>query len=161
MANNKTFNKDVIGLAEKTKISARCCSRPSCRSSFLMSIEPGDDIGEETHDGIDQVLSFVSGTGEAIIEGESSRVNPGSIVVVPAGTKHNFINKGNEPMKLYTVYAPPDHKDGTIHRTKEDARKTRTNSTTNDRKARTILTNAASTRALCKRSSRIPKQRLM
>jgi mannose-6-phosphate isomerase-like protein (cupin superfamily) len=123
MANNKNFNKDVIKLAEENENFREVLFTTELSQLVLMSIKPGEDIGEETHDGIDQVLSFVSGNGEAIIEGESSPVNPGSIVVVPAGTKHNFINKGNEPMKLYTVYAPPDHKDGTIHRTKEDALK--------------------------------------
>ena len=123
MANNKIFNKDVIKLAGENENFREVLFTTELSQLVLMSIKPGEDIGEETHDGIDQVLSFVSGTGEAIIEGESSPVKTGSIVVVPAGTKHNFINKGNKPMKLYTVYAPPDHKDGTIHRTKEDALK--------------------------------------
>jgi mannose-6-phosphate isomerase-like protein (cupin superfamily) len=56
-----------------------------------------------------------------MIEGETSPVKRGSVVVVPAGTRHNFVNTGKEPLKLYTVYAPPDHKDGTVHRTKADA----------------------------------------
>ena len=123
MANNKIFNKDVIKLAGENENFREVLFTTELSQLVLMSIKPGEDIGEETHDGIDQVLSFVSGTGEAIIEGESSPVKTGSIVIVPAGTKHNFINKGNEPMKLYTFYAPPDHKDGTIHRTKEDALK--------------------------------------
>jgi mannose-6-phosphate isomerase-like protein (cupin superfamily) len=121
MANNKKFNKDIIKLATENDNFREVLFTTELSQLVLMSLKPGEDIGEETHEGIDQVLTFVSGTGEAVIEGESSPVRTGSIVVVPAGTKHNFINRGDEAMKLYTLYAPPDHKDGTIHRTKEDA----------------------------------------
>lgn len=123
MADNKKFNKDIIKLATENENFREVLFTTELSQLVLMSLKPGEDIGEETHEGIDQVLTFVSGTGEAVIEGESRPVKTGSIVVVPAGTKHNFINKGDEAMKLYTLYAPPDHKDGTIHRTKEDALK--------------------------------------
>jgi mannose-6-phosphate isomerase-like protein (cupin superfamily) len=87
----------------------------------VMSIPVGDDIGEETHEGIDQILTIVEGAGETVLEGKSSPVNVGSVIVVPAGMKHNVVTKGDKPLKLYTMYTPPDHKDGTIHRTKHDA----------------------------------------
>jgi len=119
----QNFNDDIIGLAKENENFRKVLFTTGLSQLVVMSLKPGEDIGEETHDGIDQVLTFVSGAGEAVIEGESRPVKTGSIVVVPAGTRHNFINKGGEPMKLYTVYAPPDHKDGTIHRTKEDALK--------------------------------------
>jgi mannose-6-phosphate isomerase-like protein (cupin superfamily) len=77
-------------------------------------------MGAEVHD-LDQVLVFVSGRGEYVLDGAKGQVGPGEVVVVPAGTKHNFITVGDEPMKLYTVYAPPEHPDGTIHKTKEEA----------------------------------------
>ena len=86
----------------------------------MMSIEPGEEIGEEVHQ-VDQILVFVSGTGKAIVGGEEHEIEPGDLVDVPAGTKHNFINTGNEDWKLYTVYAPAEHKAGTMHHTKEDA----------------------------------------
>jgi mannose-6-phosphate isomerase-like protein (cupin superfamily) len=87
----------------------------------IMTIPPGGEIGEEVHEGIDQILSFVSGTGEARVAGETKPVEAGDLVVVPAGTKHNFVNTGPNPLVLYTVYGPPDHADGAVHHTKEDA----------------------------------------
>lgn len=87
----------------------------------IMTIPPGGEIGEEVHDGIDQILTFVSGTGEARVGGEKKEVAAGDLVVVPAGTKHNFVNTGPNPLVLYTVYAPPEHADGVVHRTKEEA----------------------------------------
>jgi mannose-6-phosphate isomerase-like protein (cupin superfamily) len=86
----------------------------------LMSVRPGDDIGLETHD-LDQVLGFVAGTGYSLLNGKRAPIGPGTLVVVPAGTEHNFVNTGAEPLKLYTVYAPPEHPDGTVHRTKAEA----------------------------------------
>ena len=85
-----------------------------------MSVEPGDDIGEETHD-VDQVLVFVAGEGEAVLNGDRSTVEANTMVVVPAGTLHNFINTGSTALKLYTVYAPPEEEPGTLHRTKAEA----------------------------------------
>jgi mannose-6-phosphate isomerase-like protein (cupin superfamily) len=87
----------------------------------VMTIPPEGEIGEEVHDENDQVLSFVSGTGRADVAGESKPVKQGDLVVVPAGTKHNFVNTGPNPLVLYTVYGPPDHADGTVHHTKEEA----------------------------------------
>jgi large conductance mechanosensitive channel protein len=87
-----------------------------------MSIPPGGDIGEEVHHDVDQVLVFVAGKGEAVLEGERSAVGPGWLVQVPAGTRHNFVNNGPEDLRLYTVYAPPQHAPGTIHRTKAEGR---------------------------------------
>ena len=87
----------------------------------IMTIPPGGEIGEETHEENDQILSFVSGLGKAVIEGEERSLRPGDIVVVPGGTKHNFLNDGPNPLVLYTVYGPPDHADGVVHRTKEEA----------------------------------------
>ncbi len=86
----------------------------------LMSVEPGDDVGEETHD-VDQVLVFVEGEGESVLNGERGRIGAGSFVSVPAGTRHNFINTGTTPLKLYTVYAPPEEEPGTLHRTRAEA----------------------------------------
>ncbi len=87
----------------------------------IMTIPVGGEIGEETHEGIDQILSFVTGTGEAIVGGESKQVAPGDLVVVPGGTRHNFRNAGETPLVLYTVYGPPEHADGVVHATREEA----------------------------------------
>lgn len=87
----------------------------------IMTIPPGGEIGEETHDHVDQILAFVSGTGEARIEGETATVTAGDIVVVPAGTRHNFVNAGPNPLVLYTAYGPPEHADRVVHPTREEA----------------------------------------
>ena len=86
----------------------------------VMTLASGEEIGEETHEG-DQILFFVEGEGEAILEGESSPVRSGDYVFVPAGTLHNFVNTGGEPLRLLTTYAPPEHPHGTVHRTKAEA----------------------------------------
>ena len=86
----------------------------------LMSIAVGEDIGEETHH-LDQFLRFEKGQGKVVLDGVESAVEDGSAVVIPAGTKHNVINVGEEPLKLYSIYSPPEHKDGVVHHTKADA----------------------------------------
>ncbi|TRZ63998.1 MAG: cupin domain-containing protein [Spirochaetia bacterium] len=86
----------------------------------LMNLKPGEEIGEEVH-GLDQFFRFESGNGNAVLEGIKHEVSDGSAVVVPAGTKHNIINtSADKPLKLYTLYSPPNHKDGTIHKTKAE-----------------------------------------
>ena len=87
----------------------------------LMNIPPGGEIGEETHAHVEQTLFFVSGKGEAILDGQAQALSAGDVVVVTPGVRHNFRNIGNEPLKLYTVYAPPNHIDGRVHATKTDA----------------------------------------
>jgi mannose-6-phosphate isomerase-like protein (cupin superfamily) len=87
----------------------------------IMTIPPDGEIGEEVHEDIDQILTFVSGTGEARVGGSTKKVVQGDLVVVPAGTKHNFVNTGPNPLVLYTVYGPPEHADGAVHATKEEA----------------------------------------
>jgi len=86
----------------------------------VMTIPVGGEIGEEVHQ-VDQLLSFVSGVATAVIDGEEQKVGAGDLVVVPAGRRHNFVNAGGEPLRLYTVYGPPEHADGVVHRTKEEA----------------------------------------
>jgi mannose-6-phosphate isomerase-like protein (cupin superfamily) len=87
----------------------------------LMSLAPGEDIGEEKHDDVDQILFFVEGKGEAIIDGTATPVGPGDVSFVPAGATHNFRNSGIDSLKLYTVYSPAEHPDGTAHATKAEA----------------------------------------
>ncbi len=86
----------------------------------VMTIPPGGEIGEEIHE-VDQILTFVSGVGKAVISGETRAVAQGDLVAVPAGNKHNFLNEGPNPLVLYTVYGPPEHADGAVHKTKEEA----------------------------------------
>ncbi len=87
----------------------------------LMSIVPGEEIGEEVHNGIDQFIRIEAGTGVVTLDGEAIDVKDGSAVVIPSGTRHNVQNTGSEDLKLYTLYTPPEHKDGTVHHTKADA----------------------------------------
>ncbi len=88
----------------------------------LMSLKPGEEIGEEVHDTLDQFFRFEKGTGKVIIEGEDFEIGDGFAVVIPAGTRHNIVNTSVEkPLKLYTIYSPPNHKDRTVHKTREEA----------------------------------------
>lgn len=87
----------------------------------LMSIPPGDDLGEETHARVEQVLFCVAGSGVAILNGVESRFAAGDAVFVGMGTRHDFRNTGQEPLQLYTIYSPPNHIDGRVQRTKADA----------------------------------------
>ncbi|WP_436523275.1 cupin domain-containing protein [Actinoplanes sp. HUAS TT8] len=85
----------------------------------IMTVPAGGEIGEEIHH-VDQILTFVSGVGKAIIDGETRAVQQGDLVIVPAGAKHNFVNDGPNPLVLHTVYGPPEHADGAVHKTKEE-----------------------------------------
>ena len=87
----------------------------------LMSLKPGEEIGEEVHQDIDQFFRIDSGNGKCIINGNEYELTNGSAIIVPKGSKHNIINNGNEPLKLYTIYSPPNHKDGVEFKTKEEA----------------------------------------
>jgi len=88
----------------------------------LMSLKPGEDIGDEIH-GVDQFFRFEKGEGEAIINGHKYPVTDGSSVVIPSGSKHNIKNTGEEDLKLYSIYSPPHHADGVVHKTKAEALK--------------------------------------
>lgn len=88
----------------------------------LMSLKPGEDIGEEVHDTLDQFFRFEKGTGKVIIEGVESEITDGSAVIIPSGTLHNIINTSQtDSLKLYTIYSPPNHADGVEFETKEEA----------------------------------------
>jgi mannose-6-phosphate isomerase-like protein (cupin superfamily) len=88
----------------------------------VMTLQPGEEIGMERHEDGDQFIRVEAGEGEAVLDGQRHKLRDGSAVVVPAGTEHNVTNTSrSEPLRLYTVYTPPEHPDGTIHRTKQDA----------------------------------------
>lgn len=87
----------------------------------VMSLRPGEEIGEEVHDHTDQFFRVEDGNGELVLDGRTTRIDSDMAMLVPAGTKHNIRNTGKKVLKLYTLYAPPEHEDGTVHRTKEDA----------------------------------------
>lgn len=88
----------------------------------VMSLKPGEDIGMETHGGVDQFIRVEAGEGKAILNGKEMKIEDGSAVVIPAGVEHNIVNSsGTKPLKLYTVYSPPEHPHGTIHKNKAEA----------------------------------------
>lgn len=106
-AKDNTFFRKVLFTAEKSQL-------------VLMSLLPGEEIGTEIHDG-DQLLYAVKGEGTAVINGAKEPFEKGAIFCVPAGAAHNVINTGERPLKLFTIYAPPQHAPGTVHETKADA----------------------------------------
>jgi mannose-6-phosphate isomerase-like protein (cupin superfamily) len=115
------FNVDILAAARaNSNFRAVLATGPNTQI-VVMSIPPGGEIGLETHGHLDQVLAFVDGVGSARIGDEESAVSAGHLVQVPAGTQHNIVNTGTVDLRLYTVYAPPQHAPGTIHRTKADA----------------------------------------
>ena len=87
----------------------------------LMTLPPGCDIGEEVHEDRDQFFRIEEGEGEIHIDGVANRVEDDFAVIVPAGARHNVVNTGSGPLQLYTIYGPPEHKHGTVHKTKEQA----------------------------------------
>jgi len=88
----------------------------------LMSIRPGEEIGQEVHE-LDQFLRVEVGEGKAVLDGVEHAIQDGSAILVPAGASHNVVNTGTAPMKMYTIYSPPEHRDGVVHVTKADAEK--------------------------------------
>ena len=88
----------------------------------VMSLAPGEDIGLETHDDVDQFIRVEAGQGKAILNGKEHALEDGSAVVIPAGTEHNIVNSSQqEPLKLYTIYSPQEHPDGTVNKNKAEA----------------------------------------
>jgi mannose-6-phosphate isomerase-like protein (cupin superfamily) len=86
----------------------------------LMSLRAGEEIGAEVHQ-LDQFFRVEQGTGEVVLDGHRTSINAGFAIVVPAGANHNIINTGGVPLKLYTVYSPPNHRDGVVHQTRVEA----------------------------------------
>lgn len=88
----------------------------------VMSLLPGEEIGTEVHEIVDQFLRIEKGSGKLILNDEEFEIKDGTGIIIPAGAKHNVINlSATDPMKIYTIYSPPHHKDGIIHKTKAEA----------------------------------------
>ena len=116
-----SFHANIIKETQENENFRRVLFTGSNSQLVVMSIPPGGEIGEETHKYTEQTLFFLSGTGEGELNGKKFPIGPGDAVVVVPGTKHNFRNTGDEDLKVYTVYAPPNHIDGRVHATKADA----------------------------------------
>lgn len=116
----KGFVQDIEDLAVRNDDFRRVLyTAPHCQL-VLMALAPTEDIGEEVHT-LDQFFRVEAGTGEAIVDGVRTAIRAGFAVVVPAGANHNIVNTGSTPLRLYTLYAPPNHRDGVVHRTRAEA----------------------------------------
>lgn len=98
----------------------------------LMALQPGEEIGEEVHEGHDQFFRFEAGSGELHIDGAVHAIGADIGVIVPAGARHNVVNTGDAPLKLYTLYGPPEHRDGVLQPTKADEREEHFDGTTSE-----------------------------
>jgi mannose-6-phosphate isomerase-like protein (cupin superfamily) len=118
----KGFVDDIEDLTEDNDDFRRVLYTGKHLQLVLMALAPGEEIGEEVHDDGDQFFRVEEGEGTVMIDGVEHAIEDDDAVVVPAGARHNVINTGSGPLKLYTVYGPPEHRDGTVHATKADAR---------------------------------------
>jgi mannose-6-phosphate isomerase-like protein (cupin superfamily) len=116
----KGFVQDIEGLAVKNDEFRRVLYTAHHCQLVLMALKPKEEIGAEVHK-LDQFFRVEDGTGEAVLDGVRRAIRAGFAVVVPAGTNHNIINTGGVPLKLYTLYAPPNHRDGVVHHTRAEA----------------------------------------
>ncbi len=116
-----SYHTNIIKESQENKNFRRVLFTGPKSQLVIMSIPPGGEVGEEIHKYTEQTLFFLSGSGEGMLDEKKFSIGPGDVVVVTAGTKHNFRNTGTEPLKIYTVYTPPNHIDGRVHKTKEDA----------------------------------------
>lgn len=116
----KGFVQDIETLAVKNDKFRQVLYTAKNSQLVLMSLKPKEDIGMEAHD-VDQFFRVEEGSGEAIMDGVKSAIKAGWAVVVPGGAVHNIVNTGSVPMKLYTLYSPPNHRDGVAHLTRDAA----------------------------------------
>ena len=117
----KGFVEDIEDLTESNKDFRRVLYTGKHLQLVLMSLKPGEEIGEEVHDTHDQFFRIEKGKGEVWIDGVRTKIKGDHAIIVQAGARHNVINTGEKSLKLYTLYGPPDHKDGVVHKTKADA----------------------------------------
>jgi len=116
------YHADIEDLTEKNTYFRQVLYTGKYTQLVLMSLKPNEDIGMEVHETVDQFFRFEKGSGKVIIDDSEYQVKDGDVVIVPAGSQHNIINSSDsDDLKLYTLYSPPNHPDGTIHKTKEEA----------------------------------------
>jgi mannose-6-phosphate isomerase-like protein (cupin superfamily) len=116
----KGFVNDIEKSAIKNEAFRRVVYTAKHCQIVLMSLKPGEEIGAEVHK-LDQFFRVEEGIGEAVLDKVSTAIQPGFAVLIPAGTNHNIINTGSVAMKLYSIYSPPNHRDGVVHHTRADA----------------------------------------
>ena len=116
----KGFVDDIEELTEANKSFRHVLYSGQKLQLVLMALQPGEEIGEEVHPGTDQFFRVEKGKGEVVIDGKATTIKSDMAIIVPAGARHNIKNTSDKPLKLYTLYAPPEHIDGTVHATKAD-----------------------------------------
>jgi mannose-6-phosphate isomerase-like protein (cupin superfamily) len=116
-----SYNTNIIKETQDNANFRRVLFTGTNSQLVVMSIPPGGEVGAETHKYTEQTLFFLSGTGEGEFNGKTFPIGPGDVAVVVPGTEHNFRNTGTEPLKIYTVYAPPNHLPGLVEATKAEA----------------------------------------
>lgn len=117
------FVGNIEELSEKNADFRRVLYTGKRLQLVVMTLRPGEEIGEEVHDDGDQFFRVEEGEGEVLIDGKRSRIKSGDAVLVPGGARHNIVNTGKQSLHVYTLYAPPEHRDRTVHTTKADAEK--------------------------------------
>ena len=116
----KGYVQDIESLATRNVEFRRVLYTAKNSQLVLMALKPKEEIGAEVHK-LDQFFRVEEGSGDAVLDGVRTAIRAGFAVLVPAGTNHNIINTGTDPMKLYTVYSPPNHRDGVVHHTRAEA----------------------------------------
>jgi mannose-6-phosphate isomerase-like protein (cupin superfamily) len=116
----KGYVQDIEAIATRNEDFRKVLYTAKHCQLVVMALKPNEEIGAEVHK-LDQFFRVEQGTGEAVLDGVRTPLQAGYAVVVPAGAKHNIVNTGTEPLKLYTLYAPPNHRDGVIHHTRAEA----------------------------------------
>jgi mannose-6-phosphate isomerase-like protein (cupin superfamily) len=116
----KGFVQDIEGLAVRNADFRQVLYTAKHCQLVVMALKPKEEIGSEVHT-LDQFFRVEEGSGEVVLDGVRTAIRAGFAIVVPAGATHNLINTGNTPLKLYTVYSPPNHRDGVVHRTRAEA----------------------------------------
>ena len=117
----KGFVDDIEDLTESNKDFRRVLYTGKHLQLVLMTLQPGEEIGEEVHDTHDQFFRIEKGKGEVLIDGVKTKVKADFAIIVPAGARHNVINTGDKALRLYTLYGPPEHRDGIVRATKAEA----------------------------------------
>jgi mannose-6-phosphate isomerase-like protein (cupin superfamily) len=117
----KGFIADIEDLTKDNTDFRRVLYTGKNMQLVVMTIKPGEEIGDEVHEDRDQFFRIEEGKGEVVIDGARTKVEGDDAVIVPAGARHNLINTGDEPLLLYTLYAPPEHRDGLVQKTKSEA----------------------------------------
>ena len=115
------YSGNYINETEKNTFFRKVLFTGGKSQLVAMDIKPGEDIGEETHAHVEQTLFLLHGEGKAVLDGKEQPYRAGDVVIVTPGVRHNFVNTGSESLKIFTIYAPANHIDGRVHKTKHDA----------------------------------------